>query len=191
MNLNLKVFGYISGIVLFVLLSLTFFQQIKAEDNTQAKPVVLKIISVEAASANSAVNFTFENHGKKSSFKELTKGKVVLLNVWGTWCGPCKREIPDIMQIQKDLKDKNFMVVGLALEHPTNPKPYETVVAFAEKQPFNYPNFIINDQLKAAYGGFPSVPQTFIIDQNGRIVEKIIGMKNKAAFMESINRVLK
>ena len=151
----------------------------------------MKIDKVEAASANSAVNFTFTNNGKASSFKELTKGKVVLLNVWGTWCPPCRRELPDIIEIQKDLKNKNFIVVGLALEQPNNPDPLKTVQDFAEKQQFNYYNFILNEQLKLAYGTFPSVPTSFIIDQNGRIVEKIVGMKSKAAFMESINRVLK
>jgi thiol-disulfide isomerase/thioredoxin len=191
MNLNFKAFGFIPGLFLLVLLSITFLQNINAVETAKIKQIVLKIDKVEAASTNSAVNFTYEDNGKMSSFKELTKGKVVLLNIWGTWCGPCRMEMPDIIGIQNDLKDKKFMVVGIASEHPTNPKPYETVVTFAENQNFNYPNFIINNQLKAAYGGIPSIPTTFIIDQNGRIVEKIVGMKNKTYFMEAINRVLK
>lgn len=117
------------------------------------------------------------------------KGKVVFINFWGTWCPPCRREIPDIIEINKELSGKDFIVVGIAMERASD--PISQVQSFAEKNGINYINFINIPELSEAYGGIPAVPTTFIVDKNGNIAEKIVGMRDKAGFMQSINRVLK
>ena len=152
---------------------------------------VYNIKEVKKGEANKAVDFTFEQNGKTVSFAELTKGKVVFLNFWGTWCPPCRKEIPDIIQINKELKGKDFIVIGLASERNDGTDALAKVTEFAKKNGIDYNLFIANGTIAQAYGGIQFVPTTFIIDKDGSIVETINGMRTKEEFMKSINKVLK
>lgn len=177
------------AIILGAVIYSSFNTEVNAGTSTVNTPEVYNISDIKKGNDNFIVDFKFEKNGKVTSFKEFTKGKVVFINFWGTWCPPCRREIPDIIEIQKDLKAKNFIVVGMALERDAN--PMKKVTDFASAQGVNYVNFIASQELAAAYGGINAVPTTFIVDGNGKIVEKIVGMKDKAGFLTSINRVLK
>lgn len=159
-----------------------------AENNKSGSGNVYDILDVVEANEKGKIHdFTFSKNGKEMSFSELTKGKVVFLNIWGTWCPPCRREIPDIVEISHDLKDKEFIVIGIASEK--SPNPMESVTSFAKKNNITYMNFIATPQQVSKYG-VRAFPTTFIIDRTGSVSEQMIGMKSKAAFMESINRVL-
>ena len=162
----------------------------KAE-NEVANTNVFAINSVVTATDGTVANFNFtDKNGNKTSFKEFTKGKVVFVNFWGTWCPPCRKEIPDIIEIQKELSNKDFMVVGIALERD-QAAAITNVANFASKNGINYTNFIGNNEIQNAYGGISAVPTTYIIGKDGKIAEKIVGMRSKADFMTSINRILK
>jgi thiol-disulfide isomerase/thioredoxin len=180
-------FNYFKFVLGFILLNLIV--SCSSSQKLSDDHFVLNISSVEAGADNSPANFSYDYMGEKSTFYELTKGKVVFLNFWGTWCPPCRREIPDIIEIQKDLKDQDFMVIGMALEH--NEDPVQTVKDFVKTNRLNYSIFISNTDIDKAYGGISAVPTTYIIDKNGKISEKIVGMQTKAKFMEAINKVLK
>ena len=133
-------------------------------------------------------DFTFVHDGKTVSFSEFSKGKVVLLNFWATWCGPCRREIPDLIQISKELAPRGVIVIGVALDQGDN---RATVVGnFVEKNGMTYPQFIDTDafKLKSAFGSFASIPTTFIIDRNGAIAQKIVGMQSKEAFINALGQ---
>jgi thiol-disulfide isomerase/thioredoxin len=158
-------------------------------DKSDSKVAVYNISQVVPGKNNSIPDFKFEKDGKFISFKEFVKGKVVFINFWGTWCPPCRREIPDIIEINKELSGKDFIVVGIAMERAAD--PISQVQSFAQKNGINYINFINIPELSEAYGGIPAVPTTFIVDKSGNIAEKIVGMRDKAGFMQSINRVLK
>ena len=170
-----------------------------ANTNNSVKDLSGRVIEIKAAKAakpGKAVDFTFMKDGKETSFAELTKGKVVFLNFWGTWCPPCRAEIPDIIQISKDLKDKPFIVIGVALENNKEVNAsMDNVYKFSESKDIPYMNYIPNDAIKAvfrdAYGGLKFVPTTVIIDKDGNIAETLVGGRDKAAFMEAINKVLK
>lgn len=176
------------GVVAIIVFSFT--GNINANSTSKAgEPSVLTINSVKTSTqSGSAVDFTFTYNGKETSFSEFTKGKVVFLNFWGTWCPPCRKEIPDIISIQNDLKDKNFMVIGIAMERDRD--PMSKVQSFSKTQGINYINFISTNDLINAYGGVSAVPTTMIIDKDGKIAEKIVGMRTKAQFMASVNKVL-
>ncbi|MCO5251763.1 MAG: TlpA family protein disulfide reductase [Candidatus Kapabacteria bacterium] len=153
-------------------------------------PIVLTINSVIPNNvAGTPVNFKFTHNGKETTFSEFTKGKVVFLNFWGTWCPPCRKEIPDIIEIQKELGNKDFVVIGIAMERDRD--PMTKVTSFSKAQGINYINFIGVKELFNAYGGISSVPTTYIIGADGKIEEVIVGMRAKAQFMKSINKVLK
>jgi thiol-disulfide isomerase/thioredoxin len=152
-------------------------------------PVYL-IEAVGQPVAGKAVDFSWKENDTRKQFSEVTKGKVVFLNFWGTWCPPCRKEIPDIIEISKDLKDDDFIVVGVALER--NPDNALTAVGnYMKSQGIPYMNVIGNADIVGAYGGVQAVPTTIIIDKNGNIAERIVGMRDKAGFMTSINKVLK
>ncbi len=151
---------------------------------------VYTIKSVSKATKGKAIDFTWNDGKKDISFAQYTKGKVVFLNFWGTWCPPCRREIPDIIQISKDLKDKDFVVVGIALEH--NPATaFEQVKTYAQKNNFSYINIVdAKKDLAIAYGGINNIPASYFIDKNGNIKDMVVGSKSKAEFMKIINKVM-
>ncbi len=175
-----------------------FACQAKAETNANSKTPVYTMTSVGTAKEGYSVDFKYQQDGKERSFAELTKGKVVFLNFWGTWCGPCRREIPDIIEIGKDLKGKDFIIIGIAMEQPQTISAADAtkkVVDYGTDKGMNYINFVadskVTNDIKNAYGKIPAVPTTYIIDRNGKIIEKIVGGRDKATFMSSIEKVLK
>jgi len=117
------------------------------------------------------------------------KGKVVLLDFWATWCGPCKVEIPWFIEFEQQFKDRGFAVLGVSMDEGgwTEVKPY------IEKQKINYRILLGNDQVGDAYGGVDSLPTTFLIDRDGRIAAKHEGIEptsGKDQILDEINRLL-
>jgi thiol-disulfide isomerase/thioredoxin len=158
------------------------------ENQTETK--VYTITSVGTPESGKAVDFKWQENGKEISFAELTKNKVVLINFWGTWCPPCRMEIPDLVKLHNELKDKDFVMIGIALER--NPSSaLQKVTGFAKAQKMSYYLFIPqSNDIISAYGGINAVPTTFIIDKNGKIAETIVGMRNFNTFLEAVKRVL-
>jgi peroxiredoxin len=114
------------------------------------------------------------------------RGKVVLLNFWATWCGPCKIEIPWFMEFQQQYKDKGFEVLGVAMDDDgwTAVKPY------VSEHKMNYRVVLGTDSVATAYGGIDSLPTTFVIDQQGRITASHIGLVNKDEYVKEIQQLL-
>lgn len=159
--------------------------------NNSVKTRVFNISNVVNMGTNKASDFTWEENGKTVKFSEYTKGKVVFINFWGTWCPPCKAEIPDIIEISKDLAGKDIVIIGMASERGNDSNPLATVIKYAQDKNIEYLNFVSNDAIRNNFGGIRFVPTTFIVDKEGNIVETINGMKSKEAFLASINKVLK
>jgi thiol-disulfide isomerase/thioredoxin len=163
-----------------------------------AKPSVTpgkayEIIEVKAATSGKMTDFTFkDDKGATVSLSDVTAGKYTFLNFWGTWCPPCRREIPDIISLQNEMKD-NLTMIGVALERKENPK--EVVEKFAESQKINYINFVgskeVIGKLTQAYGGISAVPTTYLIDKSNDIVEQIVGSQSKADFKAKVDRMIK
>ncbi|MEK7774138.1 MAG: TlpA disulfide reductase family protein, partial [Deltaproteobacteria bacterium] len=122
-----------------------------------------------------AVDFTLPDmNGRMVSLRDL-RGKVVFLNFWATWCKPCEEEIPSMRALYEGLREWPFEIVAVSLDKDSPP-----VAAFAKK--YNI-NFIVlrdaNGRIKELYKT-TGVPETFIIDQNGVIAEKVWGPKDWA-----------
>lgn len=151
-----------------------------------------KIESVEKVSGKKAApNFTWDENGKKMSLKDL-KGKVVLVNLWATWCGPCIREMPDLSKISEELKNKDFMLLGLNIFQQSGSKKVED---FLKTNPVSYVVLDGNQEVVDAFSeangaNIEAVPTTFIIDKDGKIAETIIGGRDKETFLKSINKYL-
>ena len=153
------------------------------------KANVFVINSVGQPVNGKAVDFTFDKNGTKQSFSDLTKNKIVLLNFWATWCPPCRRELPNIVEISKELKAQDVEVIGVSLDSEGNPS--ETVKNFTEKNNIPYLNLIGNPEIADAYGGISGIPATFIIDKSGNIISRFEGSQSKQTFVDALNQVIK
>ncbi len=99
------------------------------------------------------------------------KGKVVILNFWATWCGPCREEIPEMIALQSRYKD-DLQIIGISEDDG----PPEQVAKFAQKAGLNYPVIMSNDALEKEYGGIAALPTSFLVNKDGRVVQKDVGV---------------
>lgn len=142
------------------------------------------------ADKTKAVDFEFKVGEEVKSFSEYTKGKVTFINFWGTWCPPCRAEIPDIIKLQNKYKD-NLVVVGLTLERDKDPNSaLKKVAEYSTKNGINYMNIISIPEIVEAYGGINAVPTTFVINKEGVIVETIVGGESFDKFEAIVKKYL-
>jgi len=115
-------------------------------------------------------------NGKELSL-EAYKGKVVLLNFWATWCGPCRAEIPSLIRIQEAYKDR-LQIIGMDVDDDDQ----EQLREFVKDQGINYPVATTAVPVRLAYGGIGALPTMFIINQDGKVVQKHVGLLNPALY---------
>src|SRR5215469_18039454 len=113
------------------------------------------------------------------------KGKVILLNFWATWCGPCRAEIPDLVGLQNKYKDQ-LQIIGLVVDDDDR----EAIRKFVEKFRINYPVAIATDELRNDYGGIPALPTSFVLDAEGRVVQRHEGLRDPVLYEAEIRSLL-
>ena len=110
------------------------------------------------------------------------KGKVVLLNFWATWCGPCKVEIPWFMEFERTYKDKGLVVLGVSMDD----EGWKDVRPYLEEKKVTYRMVVGDEALAKVYGGVESLPTTFMIDKTGKIASEHVGLTSKSTYAEEI-----
>jgi thiol-disulfide isomerase/thioredoxin len=113
------------------------------------------------------------------------QGKVVILDFWATWCGPCRIEIPSFVELQKRYASQGFTMIGISIDD--SPEP---VVDFYKELQMNYPVAVGNDRLGELYGGLPGLPTTFVIGRDGRIYAKHVGAYDPHVFEAEVKELL-
>ncbi|MDA3971160.1 MAG: TlpA disulfide reductase family protein [Desulfobulbaceae bacterium] len=113
------------------------------------------------------------------------QGKVVLVNFWATWCGPCVAEYPDLMQLHTAYSSKGFTVVGLSMD-----KSAGSVKRFMEKAGAVYPMLMGNSAISRDFGAGAGLPVSFLIDRQGRIVKKYLGGRPFSEFAGDVELLL-
>jgi cytochrome c biogenesis protein CcmG, thiol:disulfide interchange protein DsbE len=113
------------------------------------------------------------------------RGRVVLLNFWATWCGPCQVEMPWFVQWQDKYKAQGLSVVGVSMDDDSEP-----VQSFISKRHLNYPILMGDEKLGLAYGGVLGLPVTYLIDRQGIIRARYQGETNLDAMETAIRRLL-
>lgn len=113
------------------------------------------------------------------------QGKVVLVNFWATWCGPCVAEYPDLMQLHTAYSSKGFTVVGLSMD-----KSAGSVKRFMEKAGTVYPMLMGNGAISRAFGAGAGLPVSFLIDRQGRVVKKYLGGRSFSEFAGDVELLL-
>jgi peroxiredoxin len=136
--------------------------------------------------ADRAPDFTLKavQDGKEYSLSQF-KGKVVLINFFTFFCGPCRQEMPHLSQMGQELKAQGFQTLGIGLS--SSPEQLKQIVS---QLGLAYPVLLGNDAVSKAYGGVELVPLTFIVDRQGNIVHKILGARSKDEFEKLVKPLL-
>jgi thiol-disulfide isomerase/thioredoxin len=113
---------------------------------------------------------THDLDGKLISSADL-KGKVTLITFWATWCGPCRAEIPDLIHLETQYAGK-LQVIGISVDDD----PAANVKKFADRAGINYPVIMANPDIVRGYGGVPALPTIFVLNTNGAVVQKHVGL---------------
>ena len=138
------------------------------------------------ADAKPATDFTLPSIDGTQVSLSAFKGKVVLLNFWATWCGPCKAEIPAFVELQTQYKN-DLVVLGLSVDDPA-----DKARAFATQYKVNYPMVLGlgHDEIQDAYGPIYGIPASFLISRDGKVCKRHLGIAPKSQFEREIKALL-
>ena len=115
------------------------------------------------------------------------KGKVLVLNFFATWCGPCRQEIPDLVRLYERFQDKGLEIIGVSLDQEG-----EAVLRpFIKRYGITYPVVLGTTEVVLDYGGVKGIPTTFFIDHNGTISNYFVGLRPGYVIEESVRKLLK
>jgi peroxiredoxin len=150
-------------------------------------------LSVSAASVKAekerraAPDFALKDAEGKLVHLSDYHGKVVLLDFWATWCGPCKIEIPWFMDFQRQNQEKGLVVLGVSMDD----EGWEIVKPYLASMKVNYRVVIGNDHTAQLYGGVDALPTTFLIDRDGKIAAVHVGLVDRKDFENGIDELLR
>jgi cytochrome c biogenesis protein CcmG, thiol:disulfide interchange protein DsbE len=138
---------------------------------------------VRSAAAQHALapDFSLPNLTGQQVTLSSYRGKVVLLDFWATWCGPCKEEIPHLVDLQNWYGSEGLQIIGVSMDDSPGP-----VREFSQQFKMNYPVVMGNAKTGELYGGILGLPITFVIGQDGRINARHIGATNSSVFEKEI-----
>jgi thiol-disulfide isomerase/thioredoxin len=112
-------------------------------------------------------------------------GKVILLNFWATWCGPCREEIPDLIELQRKYKDR-LQIIGISVDDDDAGAVKKVVDATG----INYPVAMASAEVRMAYGGIGALPTSFVLDSEGRVVQKHEGLRDPLLYEIEVRALL-
>ena len=136
---------------------------------------------------SSAPDFTLSSIDGKTVHLADLRGKAVVVNFWATWCQPCKIEMPWFVELQKQYGPEGLQILGVSVDEDTSTKELGD---FAKDLNVNYPILLGKDEVENAYGGITVLPITIYIDRQGKVVDKIFGLKGRGEIEDSIKKAL-
>ena len=117
------------------------------------------------------------------------RGKVVIVDFWGTWCPPCEAEIPSFVRLQEEYGPQGLQIIGLNYEQGTPQSATRAVKAFMATNGINYPCALGTPEIRAQVPGFEAFPTTIFLDKTGRVRAKEVGL-HRYEYLESIVKKL-
>jgi thiol-disulfide isomerase/thioredoxin len=163
-------------------------KSISSENSAAKKPNEITQKPKTATNKTYPIAPNFELEGSDGKIVRLSdfQGKVVILDFWATWCGPCKMEIPGYIDLYKKYNDRGLEIIGVSLDRDG----WTPVKPFMDSYKINYPIVMGNMQVVQAYGGINSIPTTFIINRKGEVVERKIGARPVEYFEQMLSDLL-
>jgi thiol-disulfide isomerase/thioredoxin len=141
----------------------------------------------ESSERPAAPAFSYTSlEGQPIRLAEL-EGKVVLVNFWATWCGPCRMEIPELTELHRSYKDQGLVVLGLSLDGA----PESYVRTEAKRMGADYPIVLLGEAGGTEWGGIMAIPTSFLIDRRGRVVHALQGYTPIERLADLIRPLLK
>jgi len=176
-----KVFQFLKPAILtLIVIGLLQITGLWGNASAAAQMLVLKtgILNANPGEDKTPSNFDYnfemkDLEGNKFSFDQY-KGKVIFINLWATWCGPCKAEMPGIQSLSEKLKDEPVEFVMLSVDKES---ALSKVIAYLENNQYTFPVFMPHGYLPEQMQ-VPSIPTTFVIGKDGKVVMKETGTRN-------------
>lgn len=191
-NFKLSLFVLIAVLFLFDTACSQEKRPTAKQSTSDLSPLVLQVKSIAQTGDNEPVDLTWMENGKEHKLSEFLKGKITFMNFWGTWCPPCRAEIPHLIDLAKKYESNGFQIVGIALERSEN-NAMSLVSDFVKKANINYRNFPSRpyaEEFSKKFGTIQYVPTTFVVGRDGKILETIVGARDHKAFEDIINKYI-
>jgi cytochrome c biogenesis protein CcmG/thiol:disulfide interchange protein DsbE len=173
--------------MLLILISTIIVYNIGTSEGETNGEIKTDLLTKSNYEGEKAPDFTLTStDGKKIKLSDY-KGKIVILDFWATWCGPCRMGVPDLVEIQKEYKDK-VVIIGISLDQG---RTLNDVLPFMKAFKINYPVVYGTEQVVTDYGNIEAIPTTFILDAKRNIVDKFVGLVPKANYVNKIKSLIK
>ncbi len=137
-------------------------------------------------SSASAPDFSLPTADGKTLKLSDYKGKAVIIDFWATWCPPCRKGIPDLIELKKKYGKKGFEIIGISVDQDTKPD----VVPFIKDNGINYPIVYADNNVVMQYGGIRAIPTSFVIDKEGKIIASYEGLISSLTYENHIKKIL-
>jgi cytochrome c biogenesis protein CcmG/thiol:disulfide interchange protein DsbE len=180
MNVAMKLNIHCRALLPFIITSL-FLCFVALSSSAQEQQPVIRFVR----NPDPAPDFKLTGiDGKPVSLAD-THGKVVLVNFWATWCGPCRAEIPVLIALQEKYKD-HLQILGLVVDDDDQ----DAIQEFTKKFGINYPVAVATNEIRFQYGGIPALPTSFVLDSEGRIVQKHEGLRDPILYETEVRSLI-
>ncbi|MDP9114869.1 MAG: TlpA family protein disulfide reductase [Acidobacteriota bacterium] len=133
-----------------------------------------------------APNFTLKDADGNPVHLTDYRGKVVLVNFWATWCGPCEVEIPWFVEFEQKYRDQGFAVLGLSMDD----NGWKAVRPYMASHKINYRVMIASEVVSQQFGNIEALPTSFVLDRQGRIASDHVGLVDKRDYQNEILKLL-
>ena len=158
--------GYFKKIIVVIITTGLLFNQINIDSKQDSIDSVIQKLLEDV---NKVPDFTLQSYTGESYNIRSLEGKVVLINFWATWCGPCRMEIPELNEMQEKYGEDNFIVLGVSISDTE-----KALLDFSKLYSVNYPLLFGSpkeiEKISMQYGGIYSVPTSILIDKKGEMI---------------------